>query len=489
MSQVIRTTATRHRRAHEPVAGPDDRVSIAPSYVLDRIFRFFISMKLGLALLLVLALLTLAGTLIAQVPSGMKSDPQAYAAWLDGVRPKYRGWTGTLDRLQLFSVFTSIWFRAAMALLITSLLACSIHRAPRLWQKAARPRMRMPDAFFERAPLGAQISSSSTPDSALAGLTQAFRSHHFRVTAEEHEGVTYVCADRFRWGPFGRVVAHLSFVVILVGGLIGSTWGFRDNELAVPVGSRVTVGHGTGLSVEATSFSDSYYMNGAPSDFASDLVVYKGDKAVRTQTVRVNHPLRYDGISFYQSFFGPAAAMRVSTPTGARVFDGGVPLPWGSDDGKHRIGRFVLPEQGLTVFLVGPASGEVDRTIQAGQIQLEVYKTGQDAPVATQVASQGKPARIAGLDFTFVRERQFTGLIVARDPGSWLVWLGATLLVAGMFVVFFFPHRRVRASIKPAPGGSETAVAATWRNDARFEADFDDIVDDVQLAIDRASTT
>ncbi len=31
---------------------------------------------------------------------------------------------------------------------------------------------------------------------------------------------------------------------------------------------------------------------------------------------------------------------------------------------------------------------------------------------------------MAGLDVTFVRERQFTGLIVAKDPGALFVWLG-----------------------------------------------------------------
>ena len=85
------------------------------------------------------------------------------------------------------------------------------------------------------------------------------------------------------------------------------------------------------------------------------------------------------------------------------------------------------------------ASGEVDPNIKAGQIQLEIDQDGKDAPIATQVVDQGKTTIIAGLSYTFERTRQFTGLIVTRDPGAPLVWVGSTLLVLGLYMVFFLP--------------------------------------------------
>lgn len=488
MSDTVPTRA-QTRGTRKPARRSDTTLTISPSDILERVFRSFISMRLGLVLLLALAVLTLVGTLLMQVPAGVKDDPQAYAAWLDSAQAKYGGWTSVLDKLGFFAVFSSYWFKGIMVLLCTSILACSVHRAPRLWQKAVHPRMVMADMFFEQAPLGATIASPAEPDASLESVRAAFRAHHFRTAVERGGGAIHVCADRFRWGPFGRVLAHLSFVIILIGGLIGATWGFRNNEFAVPVGSKMEVGNGTGLAVEAKYFSDSYYTNGAPSDYASKLVLYKDGKPVRTQVVRVNHPLRYGGVTFYQSFFGPAAEVQVKAAGGKVMFDEGVPLLWGSDDSKHRIGRFALPGQALTAFVISPASGEVDPAIAAGQMQLEVYRAGQDAPIATQVVSQGKPARIAGLDFTFVREREFTGLAVAHDPGSKLIWIGSTLLVLGMCVVFFFPHRRVRAAIRRTPDGSQVSVAAAWRRDTAFEPQFQKLVDDIELAVSRPSTT
>lgn len=477
MSQTI-STPPRPRIFGDPIG--EQRRPTLPPHV--RIFRWLTSMRVALVLLFVLALLTLAGTLLTQAPDAVGNDPRAYAEWLDSVRPKYGGWTGILDTLGLFAVFSSIWFKATLLLLSASVLSCSARRAPRLYRTATRPRMLMTEAFFERAPHRATIPSGADPDAALARVRAVFRSHRFRTaTVSDGEGVQ-ICADRFRWSPFGRIVAHVSFVVIVAGAVVTATGGFRDEEFAVPVGDKRSVGHGTEMTVEAKSFADSYYTSGEPSDYASKVVLYKGGAPVKAQEIRVNHPLRYDGVTFYQSFFGPTVVVRATAEDGRVVFDRGVPLLFGSSDETHRIGRFLLPKQGLTVFVVSPESGEVDPQIAAGQTQLEVYRTATDKPVGVQVLSQGKPAKIAGVDFTFLREREFTGLIVARDPGSTLVWIGATLLLLGMFVVFFLPHRRVRAVIRRGAGGSEIGVAAIKRRDPAFAAQFERLIEDIRSA-------
>ena len=104
------------------------------------------------------------------------------------------------------------------------------------------------------------------------------------------------------------------------------------------------------------------------------------------------------GVSFYQSFFGFSQVMKVVDAQGKVLWDGGIPLMWQSNDGTHSIGEAVLADQGLTVMVVAPASGEVDPSIKAGQVQVEVYKDGTDAPIATQVIDQGQPVEVAGTD-------------------------------------------------------------------------------------------
>ena len=266
MSQDVRTRPAESgdRESLDGLDGLDGGASVSATDVLDRIWRFFISMRTGLGLILGLGLLSLIGTLLVQAPAGMTADPAAYASWLASIHSKYGGWTPVFDKLGFFAVFTSIWFKAITVLLTTSVLACSVNRAPRLWKLAFHPRTRMGETFFTHAPLRATSWCRPDPTRRWTTCARSLRSHRFRtITDPDDEGLN-LYADRFRWGPFGTVVAHLSFVVILVGFFLSATTGFKDTQFIVPVGSTVQVGHGTGLSVKAMSFNDAYYPDGSP---------------------------------------------------------------------------------------------------------------------------------------------------------------------------------------------------------------------------------
>jgi cytochrome c biogenesis protein len=489
MSQIVRTRPPETDTGGS-LDGLDSGVSVSGTALLNRLWRFFISMRTGLVLILALGLLSLVGTLLEQTPPGMHADPATYASWLASVHPKYGGWTPVLSAIGFFSVFTSIWFKAITVLLTTSVLACSVNRAPRLWKLAFHPRTRMGETFFTHAPLRASVLVPTGPDAATDNVRTVLKSHRFRTVTDDAEEQVNLYADRFRWGPFGTVIAHLSFVVILLGFFLSATTGFKDPQVTVAVGSTVQVGHGTGLSVQATSFSDTYYLDGSPKDYASGLVLYKNGAPVLTQTVRVNHPMQYDGVSFYQSYYGEAAAMLVKDSAGKTIYSNAAPLTFTSNDGKHSIGEFAIPgKAGISVYVISAASGQPDPNIRAGQMQLEVDQTGQSAPLGTVVVNQGTPTTIAGLSYTFQRTRPFTGLIVAHDPGVNFVWVGSALLVIGLFLVFFFPHRRLWVRVRKTSGGSELLFASTMRRDTAFEPQFHQLVTDIQLAGSPPSTT
>lgn len=457
-----------------PERAPAD--DVAPADLVRRVYAFFHNKRVGLALILALGLLTLLGVLFTQAPDAARDDPQAWAAWLDQVRPRYRGWTDPLAALGVFSMFSSWWFRITTLMLVLSIIACTTHRAPLLWRQAMRPHTHATDSFFDHARLHGSVDLSVAPGEALETVRTRLAARRFRATVTERDGGIDVYADRHRLAPFGTVIAHLAFVIILVGVFVTSTFGYRDDSFTVPVGSRVEVGHDD-LAVEAAAFSDTYNPDGSPADYVSHLVLYSDGQQVAEQVVRVNAPLRWGGWSFNQASFGTAAQVLVTDASGATVLDAGVPLEWVTADENQTYGKIVLPGTALELYIVTPASGKVGAEIAAGQARLEVYPVDSSQALASQVVDQGTATTLGDLTYTFVRERQYTGLMASRDPGAPWVWLGSALLALGTCLTMFWRHHRVWARITPvAGGGSQVRLGSPDRHDSSFESQFRSLV-------------
>jgi cytochrome c biogenesis protein len=231
--------------------------------------------------------------------------------------------------------------------------------------------------------------------------------------------------------------------------------------------------------VVAHSFHDAYYDNGAPKDYVSDLEVFKDGQSIARQEIRVNEPLILDDVWFHQSFFGVGADM-VVTEGDAEVFSETVAMAWRSNDGTRTIGQFTIPSKGLSVYVVQAASGKVLPELPAGSVALEISKVGSTTQTV-QVLSQGSSVQAEGLTWTFERNRQYTGVTIKKDPGSNLVWLGSALLILGSCLVFFLPHRRVWARVRPnADGTPRVMLGAPNKRDPGLEPVFADLLHHIQ---------
>jgi cytochrome c biogenesis protein len=322
-----------------------------------------------------------------------------------------------------------------------------------------------------------------TPAETLAIVEGVLRRRRYRVLAED-DGAIHLYADRFRWVPFAGLIGHLSLVVILAGAVVGATFGYRDSSFTIAEGATLPVGAEAGLTLQLIDFTDTYYATtGAPEDYASQVVLYKDGSEVERHTIRVNDPLRYGDVTFYQSFFGSAAVMTIKDTGGNTLLSQGVPLAWRTQKDDRPVGSFSIPGTDYVGWVVGTL-GQGDTTIKPGQVQLELYTSTGTTPVASQVLDQAKPATLEGLTVSFDRESKFTGLNVARDPGVLLVWLGALLLFGGFVIRFTVPHKRLWARITTRPnGGAVLGVASLGNRDAALGTDFESLVNDIRAAL------
>ena len=452
--------------------------------VLDRIWGELTSMRFAIVLTLVAAALAFIGTLLVQAPAGVLADDAAKASWIASVRPKYGALTDVFDVLQFFNIFNSIWFKLVGGLLVASISACSAHRIPAVLRTATKPTIDVGEGFFGHAPQHETIVVHRSTAEAVEAARTVFGKRRFRTLTHD-DGTLHLYADRNRWGPLGSIVGHLAFVVIIAGAMIGGALGFQDGNFTIAEGSTLAVPSATGLSIRLDAFRDSYDpATGMPLDYASQVVLLQNGTEVARHTVRVNDPLRYDGISFFQSFFGPAVVMDVASSDGTRLFSGGVPLAWSADDSNRSIGTIDLPGTGTVAWVAGTTGG-TDTVVRPGQLLVEIYQAdGAGTLVERKTIDQGVATTVGGVTFTFQREEKFTGLSISRDPGAPLIWLGSFLLFAGFVVVFMFPHRRVWGRIVSRPdGGASVQLASVGRKDSTAGNEFTELVNDLRSAL------
>ncbi len=438
--------------------------------VIDRIWRFFCSVRMAVFEIALLALLTLIGTLRG-------SDvPQ----WIADAWPFTQP---LVDRWYAWDVFRSPLFASLLAIIAIAIAVCTINRAPGIWQTISTPRIRTSPGYIDRAEVNARFTASMSAADLEAGLRSELKSRRYRFMTEQVGDQIHFYADKNRWAKLGTYPFHLALILILVGGIVGSMFGFRDVEFAVAEGETRAVGHGTDLSVELVRFTDSYIQTGDAQEYRSDVIIYDGGTKVSEGPITVNHPISAGVATFYQASFGISVDMVIKDATGAELYN--QPLEVGffnlRENPDAPAGLIRLPAQGVQVAVVAPDTNRANRpdldTLQLanGQVWVQVSPLDANAggdTMETAVLDQGQPQDVAGLNLLFERESRFTVLQVAYNPGIPIFIIASVMLVGGLAVTFYFPLRRIRGIIQDSADGGTLMMTPLAKRDWGGKREF-----------------
>ena len=184
-------------------------------------WRQLTSMRTALVLLLLLALAAIPGSVIPQEDI----DSLAVSQWRDDHPRLAPIW----DRLDLFSVYGSVWFSAIYILLMISLVGCIV---PRLFVYARALRAKPPRAprNLSRLPESTSYVTDEAPDVVLRRAAGVIRRRRFRVVWAEGESDS-VDAERGHLREAGNLLFHLAVIVVLVGVAIGSLFGYKGGVI------------------------------------------------------------------------------------------------------------------------------------------------------------------------------------------------------------------------------------------------------------------
>ncbi|MEX3612128.1 MAG: cytochrome c biogenesis protein ResB [Burkholderia sp.] len=303
---------------------------------LNTAIELISSMRFAIALLVVLAIASIIGTVLTQ------DDP--YPNYVNQFGPF---WAEIFRAIGLCTVYSAWWFMLILLFLVVSLSLCVLRNGPKMLADVRSWKDQMREgslrAFHHKAEFAvpgerAQVARALAGFVAKAGYKQVIR---------ESEGATLIAAKRGAMTKYGYIAAHLAIMVICIGGLLDGNlpihfqmWLFGKSPVNtsaaiseigpehrlsasnptfrgyawVPEGQYVStaiLNQSNGsliqdlpFSIQLDQFIVDYYSTGMPKLFASNIVVTDRETGKRIPArVEVNKPFTYKGVSIYQSSF------------------------------------------------------------------------------------------------------------------------------------------------------------------------------------------
>lgn len=313
---------------------------------LRKAWHWLTSMRTALALLFLLALAAIPGSLLPQRELN-ESNVTDFIESHGKVAEIY-------DKLQLFDVFSSIWFQAIFILLMISLVGCIIPRSWEHYKAWKTPPTRAPK-YLDKMPLHAEGHSEHSPEEIEEATRKLLKKWRVSETSAEDDraGLKSFSAERGYARELCNLIFHVALVAILVTVAAGRMVNYEGQVIVVTEsgsqGKEASLEQSTEFCNTSTSNYDSfragslfdgtglhpfcfvahdftadYLDNGQAEMFTSNVSYAEGDdiytdhSSWKDYELSVNHPLRLSHNRVYLQGHGYAPTVTVEWPNGEK---------------------------------------------------------------------------------------------------------------------------------------------------------------------------
>lgn len=313
---------------------------------LRKAWHWLTSMRTALALLFLLALAAIPGSLLPQRDLN-ESNVTDFVESHGKVAEIY-------DKLQLFDVFSSIWFQAIFILLVISLVGCIIPRSWEHYKAWKTPPTRAPK-YLDKMPLHAEGHSEHSPEEIEEATRKLLKKWRVSETSAENDraGLKSFSAERGYARELCNLIFHVALVAILVTMAAGRMVNYEGQVIVVTEsgsqGKEASLEQSTEFCNTSTSNYDSfragslfdgtglhpfcfvahdftadYLDNGQAEMFTSNVSYAEGDdiytdhSSWKDYELSVNHPLRLSHNRVYLQGHGYAPTVTVEWPNGEK---------------------------------------------------------------------------------------------------------------------------------------------------------------------------
>ncbi|MEW6327402.1 MAG: cytochrome c biogenesis protein ResB [Thermodesulfobacteriota bacterium] len=430
------------------------------------IWKSLASVNLTIFLLIFLAVSSIVGTLIPQnEPPAMYIQRYGYGTYQ------------LLDSLSLLDLYHSGWYRLLLLLLVLNLIVCTTDRLRHVWDIVFPKEKRLNENTVLARPGTRALKYKANPSMVKAALSPILSGRLGDLNETIAGSTTILWREKGRLSRLGVYVVHLSIIIFYIAGMASSLGGFRTS-VNLPEGAVVeqvplpntNVGYNLGFAFRVDKFEAQFYPTGEPKDYRSDVTIIENGQPVFNGNIRVNHPLTYKGITFYQASYGRfprAVELNMVDKSSGKTLP--LSVPFGQEailpDGLGAL-RSLRVES--NVMDMGPAVQMLLTSPEGRQTDLWIFKNNPDFGRIKQL-----PYRFL---ITEIKEGYYTGLQVAKEPGIPFVWAGSILMVVGIAVTFFMSHWKIWVVLERKGEGTTVTIGGqTNKNKLRLEERLDNL--------------
>jgi cytochrome c biogenesis protein len=476
--------------------------------IIDKIWNFFSSVKVGVWLILITLVASAIGTILPQemyIPQTMPAE-QYY-------QEQY-GWFGKLYyQLGFNNLFSSWWYLLLMALIGVSLVICSLDRVVPLYKALKAQRVTRHVGFLNRQRIFGISNHANEEDLIKVKENLKAKRYHIR----EENGDLLAEKNRFsRWGPY---INHIGLIIFLFGGMLRFVPGmYVDKVLWIREGETKVVPETNGeYFVKNNQFIKQDYNKNKdnkaftatidrvgmiPKNYQSNVTLYKAAKVTITGEkpdlkkvedfpIRVNHPLSFNGFSLYQVDFklnelNTMTFTLINKQTNQSYGDLTINLYNPKD--KYDLGNGYSVEV-LSYFpdFEFSKSGEPTTKSRIPNNPAFVFRMkapdkpkGDTSFVAIKQTIEPFGNNEYKMMFRGIGTKNVSGLTVRKDSTLWVIILGGIIFMIGVIQGAYWNHRRIWIQRKD---GEIWMAAHTNKNWYGLTREMETILADTKLTM------
>lgn len=457
------------------------------------LWTFFWSRKLATILLVFLILLAMVG---ATVPQQSVYPAADFMQWQQDNPLLSR----LAIKLKLVRLFESPLFVGCSLMLCLSLLLCSVRRMFLL--VTGREERNTVDDLDKTPQNCVTFETPSATENILAPIERLLKKQRFNCSADSPRSLYAV---RGRWGAFGSVLFHFSFLILLLG-VVASTWARLEGTFTLTEGQSFR-GHqdGYGFVRHAPLVSrhlfpfqfnfEELIRVDEPEILYRNRVTLQEENGERLDTlIRPFHALTYRGYTFYQQDHGFSPALVFRNKQGGILLNAFVALQ------TRRLGDhigyedyFTVPGFKLTAHLTLYPDADMNDGIPFNRSEypenplLMVKVTNNENTSFEGSVRLGESVDAGNFTIEFREVRYWSSFRVVRDLGLPFIYGSFAIGIIGYFVRLFSIREVLQVAVNSTAEGHQVTVSgSTEQNQALFSEKFEDIVSTLKQGVAEA---